>query len=97
MEYKIERMETPKIVNYLKADPTVWNLGVLLALQTGLRVGELAALKRDVCHIDQSIKTYCTMLIDAGCEDSIIMNQLGHASIETSRKYYYFSNRTKQH
>lgn len=55
MEYKIERMETPKIVNYLKADPTVWNLGVLLALQTGLRVGELAALKRDVCHIDQSI------------------------------------------
>ena len=47
MEYKIERMETPKIVNYLKADPTVWNLGVLL--------GELAALKRDVCHIDQSI------------------------------------------
>ena len=35
------------------------------------------------------------MLIDAGCEDSIIMNQLGHASIETSRKYYYFSNRTK--
>mgnify|MGYP003231643934 FL=1 len=37
------------------------------------------------------------MLIDAGCEDSIIMNQLGHASIETSRKYYYFSNRTKQH
>ena len=55
MEYKIERMETPKIVNYLKADPTVWNLGVLLALQTGLRVGELAALKRNVCHIDQSI------------------------------------------
>ena len=42
-------------------------------------------------------KTYCTMLIDAGCEDSIIMNQLGHASIETSRKYYYFCNRTKQH
>ena len=39
--------EIPKIVNYLKADPTVWNLGVLLALQTGLRVGELAALKRD--------------------------------------------------
>ena len=42
-------------------------------------------------------KTYCTMLIDAGCEDSIIMNQLGHASIETSRKYYFFCNRTKQH
>lgn len=180
--------EIPKIVNYLKADPTVWNLGVLLALQTGLRVGELAALKRDdwcgdilkirrhevrfknadgkncigveefakteagvrnvilsdggketltrlvsrnpneiylfenssgkrirgntfnkrldtvlkklnMPHrsIHKLRKTYCTMLIDAGCEDSIIMNQLGHASIETSRKYYYFCNRTKQH
>lgn len=180
--------EIPIVVDYLKSDPTVWNLGVLLTLQTGLRVGELSALKRedwigDILKVrrtevrmkDQSgkntvavkeftktesgmrdiilsdggketlrrlvnrnpkgeylfenssgvrirgntfnkrldivlknlnlhhrsihklRKTYCTMLIDAGCEDSVIMNQLGHASIETSRKYYYFCNRTKKH
>ena len=45
MEYKIERMETPKIVNYLKADPTVWNQPeYYLHCKPGLRVGELAAL-----------------------------------------------------
>ena len=180
--------EIPKVVEFLKSDPTVWNLGVLLILQTGLRVGELSGLKREDWHGDvlkvrrhevrlkdadgknivcvrelakteagvrdivlsdggketlsrlvnrnpngtylfenssgkrirgntfnkrldtvlkklnmhhRSIhklrKTYCTMLIDAGCEDAVIMNQMGHASIETSRKYYYFCNRTKQH
>lgn len=184
----LSEAEVPIIVQYLKSDPTVWNLGVLLVLQTGVRVGELSALKpedwdggdilkirrtevrlkingkntvmvkefakteagvRDVILTDggketlrrlinrnpngkylfenssgirirgntfnkrldtvlkhlnlhhRSIhklrKTYCTMLIDSGCEDSVIMNQLGHASIETSRKYYYFCNRTKKH
>lgn len=181
--------EVPVIVQYLKDNPTIWNLGILLVLQTGLRVGELSALKpedwqggnilkirrtevrykndqgknvvdvrnftktsagmRDVILSDGGIetlrkiqelnpdgeymfegktgnrirgntfnkrmdivlrqlglhhrsihkgrKTYGTMLIDAGCEDSLVMNQLGHTSIETSRKYYYFSNLTKSH
>lgn len=181
--------EVPIIVDYLKNNMTIWNLGILLALQTGLRVGELSALKlsdwdngnilkirrtevrqkdengknilivRDftktesgmrsvilsdggietlkmIQHINPSgeylfennqgkrirgntfnkrldivlkklgmhhrsihkaRKTYGTMLIDAGCEDSLVMNQLGHSSIETSRKYYYYSNRTQNH
>lgn len=180
--------EIPIIVDYLKSNPTVWNLGVLLTLQTGLRVGELSALKREdwngeilkvrrtevrmkdqngkniVCvkeftktesgmrdiilsnggketlcrlvnrnpkgeylfenssgvrirgntfnkrldivlknlnmhhrSMHKLRKTYCTMLIDAGCDDSVIMNQVGHASIETTRKHYYFCNRTKKH
>lgn len=180
--------EVPVLVDYLKKRPTVWNFGLLLALQTGLRVGELSALKkedwcgdylkirrtetrqkndqgknilliknftkteagmRDVIlsdggketlrwlvdnnpdgqylfenssgkrirgntfnkHLDvvlnhlhmhhRSIhkirKTYCTMLIEAGCEDAVVMKQLGHTSIETSRKYYYYCNRTIEH
>lgn len=37
--------EIPKAVEYLKSKPTMVNLGLLLAFQTGLRCGELAALK----------------------------------------------------
>ncbi|WP_238900042.1 site-specific integrase [Clostridium sp. YIM B02500] len=37
--------EIPKAVEYLKSNPTIVNLGLLLAFQTGLRCGELAALK----------------------------------------------------
>lgn len=181
--------EIPIIVDYLKRNVTIWNLGVLLVLQTGVRVGELSALKpgdwdggnilkvrrteiryknedgknvvdvrefakteagmRDIILSDGGVetmrmikeinpsseylfenekgkrirgntfnkrldlvlkavglhhrsihkgrKTYGTTLIDAGCEDSLVMNQLGHTTIETSRKYYYFSNRTREH
>ena len=179
--------EVPIIVNYLRENSSIWDLGVLLVLQTGLRVGELSALKREDWkdnilkirrtearekdsrgknilyiksftktdagmrnlilsasgretmrkivelnpdgeylfqnehgkrirgntfnkHLDivlsrlgmrhRSIhklrKTYCTMLINSGCEDALVMNQLGHASIETSRKHYYFSNRNME-
>ena len=37
--------EIPILVDYLKRNVTIWNLGVLLVLQTGVRVGELSALK----------------------------------------------------
>lgn len=182
----LEEEEIPILVNYLKQKASIWDLGVLLILQTGLRVGELASLKkgdwnRNTLHIrrtevrqkneegkntlivrdftksqagmrniiltkggeetlemileinpngeylfenngkrirgntfnkhldivlkelgmrHRSIhklrKTYCTMLINAGCDDALIMSQLGHSSIETSRKYYYFSNRSAE-
>lgn len=35
-------------------------------------------------------RTYGTILIDAGVDDSIIMDQMGHSDITTTRKYYYF-------
>lgn len=37
--------EIPLAVEYLKSNPAMLNLGLLLAFQTGLRCGELAALK----------------------------------------------------
>lgn len=180
--------EVPAIAQYIRENITIWNLGVLLVLQTGVRVGELSALKhedwqsnilkirrteirykdengkntvgikefaktdagvRDIIlsesgmetlrlivklnpngeylfeneqgkrirgntfnkrldgilkqlgfhhrSIHKGRKTYGTTLIDSGCEDSLVMNQLGHTSIETSRKYYYFLNKTKEH
>lgn len=37
--------EIPIVIQYLKSNPDIYNLGILLAFQTGLRVGELSSLK----------------------------------------------------
>ena len=177
--------ETYKIINWLKQHPTVGNYGILLVFQTGIREGELAALKyedvdnnilnirrqeirykgedgnyvseivpyvktdageRGVILTDKALetikkirrmnpfgeymmmsdgvkirkasfndylykacravgipqmsmhkirKTYGTMLIDSGADDSTIMEQMGHADITTTRKFYYFSNKNQ--
>ena len=42
-------------------------------------------------------KTYGTTLIDKGVEDSLIMSQMGHKDIRTTRSYYYFANKDKAH
>ena len=42
-------------------------------------------------------KTYGTTLIDANVEDSLIMSQMGHSDISTTRKYYYYSNKSRKH
>ncbi len=41
-------------------------------------------------------KTYGTTLIDANVDDSLIMAQMGHSDISTTRKYYYYSNKNSQ-
>lgn len=41
-------------------------------------------------------KTYGTTLIDANVDDSLIMSQMGHSDIATTRKYYYFSNKNSK-
>ena len=40
-------------------------------------------------------KTYGTMLIDNGVDDSIVAEQMGHTDIATTRRYYYFSNKSE--
>jgi len=40
-------------------------------------------------------KTYGTMLIDAHVDDAIVAEQMGHVNISTTRKYYYFSNKSE--
>ena len=42
-------------------------------------------------------KTYGTTLIDSGAEDSLIMSQMGHSDINTTRKYYYYSNKSLEY
>ena len=41
-------------------------------------------------------KTYGTMLINSGADDSTIQEQMGHSDITTTRKYYYFSNKGQE-
>ena len=37
-------------------------------------------------------KTYATKLLDAGVPDKVIIKQMGHTEILTTRRFYYFSN-----
>ena len=177
--------EAEMVIEWLKEHPSVANYGILLVFQTGLREGELAALKyedvdgcilnvrrqevrykdengvminevvpyakteageRGVILTDNALetikkirrlnpfgeymmmqdgkkihkisfndylykacdalgierrsmhkirKTYGTMLIDSGADDSTVMEQMGHSDITTTRKFYYLSNKSQ--
>lgn len=41
-------------------------------------------------------KTYGTTLLDSGVDESLIMEQMGHADIKTTRQYYYYSNQSRE-
>lgn len=178
--------EIPLVLSYLRNNPDIYNLGILLAFQTGLRVGELSSLKasdiskhiikvrrtevkyrdengkwilnisehaktdagnRDliiptvayetlkaiislnpngeylfekkgrrirgntfnrrlnlVCQklglphrtMHKIRKTYGTTLIDAKVDEGFIKEQMGHSDISTTKKLYYFSNKTEK-
>ncbi len=179
--------EITAVVDYLRANPTIFNLGLLLAFQTGLRTAELVALKstdilgraihvqrqeirykdgdtnktvrvikdypktdkgnRYVIITDSALetinlikqlnptgefllanngkkinvdsfnkplyavcnalaiprrsmhkirRTYGTTLIDEGVTESVIMEQMGHADISTTRSFYYYSNKAQK-
>lgn len=171
--------ELPKVLDYLKENPDIVNLGIFLLFKTGLRIGELAALKktditqnvihiskteihyndgagnviyevrdspkteagiRDVVVPDSGIrilnrirllnpfgeylferrgkrirtyvfrerlrnicrklditmksphkirKTYGSILIDNNVQESLVINQMGHTDIKTTKKHYY--------
>ena len=179
--------EIKAVTGYLRDHPTLYNLAILLAFETGLRVGELSALKytdikdgfirirrtenkyraengkwvitikehtksdagaRDLIIPDSAKKTlkkikqinpegeylfqtekgdrirshalnkhlhvvckelgipsrsmhkirktYGTTLIDSNVDESFVMEQMGHADISTTKKYYYFSNKSEK-
>lgn len=176
--------EIPLVTGYLRTHPDIYNLGILLTFETGLRVGELSTLKpsdisdktikvrrtedkyrdkngkwivtvkehpktdagnRDliiprsasdtikqilalnpdgtylfenrgkrirgntfnkrlsaVCDtlgirhrtMHKIRKTYGTALIDGNVDERFITEQMGHSDITTTKKLYYFSNKT---
>jgi integrase len=178
--------EISMVTNYLKENPDIWNLGLLLQLQTGARIGEIAALKHedlketgilirrteikfkndeghwtvtvsavpktdagyreiiipssarwtveqilrqnpdgeflfmskgkrirgntfnkrlaDICDklnlqhrsSHKIRKTYGTTLLDSSVNDSIVAEQMGHTDVSTTRKLYYYSNKSRE-
>ena len=179
--------EVRRLMVWLRANPTIENLGLIFAFQTGVRCGELAALKwsdissdgltlhvqrqeilyhvktgvqehkvveytkseagdryiympsgtvstltiarglnresefifaKNGIRINKTVyntklatacrnvgikertmhkirKTYATALIDSDVEEIFVTQQLGHSSIETTKKYYYFARASK--
>lgn len=175
--------EIPKITQYLENNQDTINLGILLLFKTGLRIGELAALKNcdvyenvihvnrtEICYEDENKnrifevrdfpkteagirdvvipsnckwilrklksvnpfgeyifmngeerirtyvfrnrlntvckhanvkvksphkirKTYGSMLLDDGLAESLIMSQMGHTNIKTTKEHYYRNRR----
>lgn len=178
--------EIPIVLDYLRNNPDIYNLGILLVFQTGLRVGELTALKhsdfkkglikvrrteikyrdengiwkldvsehtkteagsRDLiipesawatyemikelnpngeylfeskgkrirgntfnkrvsmmCDklnlphrtIHKIRKTYGTTLLDNNVDEGFVKEQMGHSDISTTKKLYYFCNKTEK-
>lgn len=178
--------EVEKISKYIKENASILNYGILLAFQTGVRVGELCTLKysdiqdnklcirrtevryrdsdgnyvfevrespkteagnRDIilnseaqktlreirrlnpfgefifmkdgkrikekafsvkitkiCQyvgikersMHKARKTYATKLINGGVDESIIIKQMGHTSIDCTKNYYYFNNKNDE-
>lgn len=39
-------------------------------------------------------KTYASNLIDSGVPESVIISQMGHTDIKTTKDYYYYNNKT---
>lgn len=179
--------ELDLVVGYIASkEPSIINLGILLAFQTGLRVGELAALKWSdirgniinvnkteiryksgngtyiyeiresakteagnreliisqsavktlkairllnpfgefvftkngerikekafsvkivkICKyvkipprsLHKARKTYATKLLNAGVDERLVINQMGHTDISTTKHFYYFNNKDEE-
>lgn len=60
----------------------------------------LKSLCKKVGIVEKSLnkirKTYGTILIDSGVDESLIISQMGHTDIRTTKQYYYRNRKTLQ-
>lgn len=80
--------------------------GEYLFMNNGKRIRENTFNKRlssicDILKIDHRSthkirKTYGTTLLDNNVDDSIVSEQMGHSDIATTRKLYYFCNKSEK-
>ena len=86
--------EVDMIVQYVHEHPTIRNLGVLLAFQTGLRVGELASLKWEDIKENKLIvrRTEIRVKKPEGGYDYLIQD---FPKTEAGVRFVYFTSSTK--
>lgn len=53
-------------------------------------------LKITVRSIHTLRKTYGTKLINGNVDEAVIINQMGHTNINTTKNYYYYNNATRE-
>ena len=41
-------------------------------------------------------KTYATKLINGGVDESLVVKQMGHTSIDCTKNHYYFNNKSDE-
>ena len=80
--------------------------GEFLFMNNGKRIRENTFNKRlsSICDIlkinhrstHKIRKTYGTTLLDNKVDDSTVAEQMGHSDIATTRKLYYFSNKSRE-
>lgn len=79
------RKEVDKIVDYIDCHKeSMINLGIKLVFETGLRAGELSALKAE--DFDGNVITVRRTEI-------MYKDEMGHTDISTTKGFYYFDNR----
>lgn len=94
---------TPHAVNTLKHAHLMNPFGeYLFSRADGTRINSKEYTRRlyRICNavnitprsMHKARKTYATTLINSGVNEKLIMKQLGHTEIETTRTYYYFLN-----
>ena len=83
----LSMQEQKKLIDYIQKNPTYSNLGILLSLFTGIRIGELCALKwKDINLAEHTIHIQRTMQRlksdDAGSKTQIIFSRPKSTSSE---------------
>lgn len=57
------------------------------------KICDKVGIRRRSLH--KARKTYATKLLNAGISERIIINQMGHTDISTTKSFYYFNNKRK--
>lgn len=92
-----KKRELELMKQHLKDSTNCRELGILLAMETGLRVFD-RTIRRVCKDLNISVrsmhklrKSYCSVLLAQGVPEKLVQEQLGHADISTTQKAYHYN------
>ncbi len=92
--------EQKKLMQYLRADHDLVKSGILLALFTGMRIGELCALRREdisfsakLIHVNKTMQRLQTLQSDSQKKTQIV---IGEAKSKSSDRYIPLTDYTEE-